>query len=41
VTELLYLRDADLRSFHATVTAVDEAGVVLDQTAFYVTGAWG
>ena len=37
-TELLYLRDAELRSFDATVTAVVEGGVVLDQTAFYVTG---
>jgi misacylated tRNA(Ala) deacylase len=39
-TELLYLRDAELRSFDATVTAVDpDAGaVVLDRTAFYVTG---
>jgi len=35
-TELLYLRDAELRSFDATVTAVVEGGVVLDQTAFYV-----
>ena len=38
-TELLYLRDAELRSFDATVTAVtEEGGVVLDRTAFYVTG---
>jgi misacylated tRNA(Ala) deacylase len=38
VTELLYLRDAELRAFDATVTAVGAGGVVLDQTAFYVTG---
>ena len=37
-TELLYLRDAELRSFDATVVAVVDSGVVLDQTAFYVTG---
>ncbi|HYD11178.1 MAG TPA: alanyl-tRNA editing protein [Acidimicrobiales bacterium] len=38
-TELLYLRDAELRSFDATVTAhVGADGVVLDRTAFYVTG---
>lgn len=39
-TELLYLRDAHLRSFEATVTAVDAEGgrVVLDRTAFYPTG---
>jgi misacylated tRNA(Ala) deacylase len=38
-TELLYLRDAELRSFDATVTAhAGDDGVVLDQTAFYVTG---
>jgi misacylated tRNA(Ala) deacylase len=38
VTELLYLRDAELRTFDATVAAVVDGGVVLDQTAFYVTG---
>ena len=40
MTELLYLRDAELREFDATVTAVDVDGrrVVLDQTAFYPTG---
>jgi misacylated tRNA(Ala) deacylase len=38
VTELLYLRDAEKRAFDATVTEVVEGGVVLDQTAFYVTG---
>jgi misacylated tRNA(Ala) deacylase len=39
-TELLYLRDAYLRSFDATVTAVDTEGrrVALDRTAFYATG---
>ncbi|MCU1373594.1 MAG: Ser-tRNA(Ala) deacylase [Actinomycetia bacterium] len=39
-TELLYLRDAELRTFDATVTAVDAdtGAVVLDRTAFYVTG---
>jgi misacylated tRNA(Ala) deacylase len=39
-TELLYLRDAGLRSFDAVVLglASDGSGVVLDRTAFYVTG---
>jgi misacylated tRNA(Ala) deacylase len=39
-TELLYLRDAHLRSFEATVTAIDADGgrVALDRTAFYPTG---
>jgi misacylated tRNA(Ala) deacylase len=39
-TELLYLRDAHLRSFEATVAAVDAEGgrVALDRTAFYPTG---
>jgi misacylated tRNA(Ala) deacylase len=39
-TELLYLRDAYLRDFDATVTAVDgeERRVALDRTAFYPTG---
>jgi misacylated tRNA(Ala) deacylase len=39
-TELLYLRDAYLRSFDAVVTAVDVDNnrVALDQTAFYPTG---
>jgi misacylated tRNA(Ala) deacylase len=39
-TELLYLRDAYLASFDATVVDVDEGGrrVALDQTAFYPTG---
>ena len=38
VTDLLYLRDAELRTFEATVVDVREAGVVLDRTVFYVTG---
>jgi len=37
-TDLLYLRDAYLRDFDATVTAVDAARVALDRTAFYPTG---
>ena len=37
-TELLYLRDASLRAFDATVVDADETGVALDKTAFYVTG---
>ena len=39
-TELLYLRDASLRSFDATVVAVDPEGrrLALDRTAFYPTG---
>ncbi len=39
-TELLYLRDAELREFEARVTAVDVEGgrVALDRTAFYATG---
>ena len=38
MTELLYLRDAYLRSFTARVTAVDGERVALDATAFYPTG---
>ncbi len=40
MTELLYLRDAYLREFDATVTDVDAAShrVALDRTAFYPTG---
>jgi misacylated tRNA(Ala) deacylase len=40
VTDLLYLRDAYLREFDATVVAVDGEGarVALDRTAFYPTG---
>jgi len=38
MTELLYLRDAYLREFSATVTKADENRVALDRTAFYPTG---
>ena len=40
MTELLFLRDAYLRQFDATVTAVDPDGqrIGLDRTAFYYTG---
>lgn len=40
MTELLFLRDAYLREFEATVTAVDPEGqrIALDRTAFYYTG---
>ena len=40
MTDLLYLRDAQLRDFDAVVTGVDAAGhrVALDRTAFYPTG---
>ena len=37
-TELLYLRDAYLDRFSATVTLVDGHNVALDRTAFYPTG---
>jgi len=39
-TDLLFLRDAYLRAFDGTVTAVDTEGrrVALDRTAFYPTG---
>jgi misacylated tRNA(Ala) deacylase len=39
-TDLLFLRDAYLRTFDALVTAVDgpERRVALDRTAFYATG---
>jgi misacylated tRNA(Ala) deacylase len=37
-TELLYLRDAYLRTFEATVVAVREGAVILERTAFYPTG---
>ncbi|QYG93091.1 alanyl-tRNA editing protein [Iamia sp. SCSIO 61187] len=39
-TDLLYLRDAGLLSFEATVTVVDVEGrrIALDRTAFYPTG---
>jgi misacylated tRNA(Ala) deacylase len=36
--DLLYLRDAYLREFDATVVAVDGSRVALDRTAFYPTG---
>ena len=38
MTDLLYLTDAYLRQFTATVTAVDGNRVALDRTGFYVTG---
>ena len=38
ISELLYLRDASLRAFDATVVDAAEDGVALDRTAFYVTG---
>lgn len=37
-TELLYLRDAELRSFAATVVDLRDDAVALDRTAFYPTG---
>ena len=37
MTDRLYLRDADLRSFEAAVVAVDSDRVELDRTAFYAT----
>jgi misacylated tRNA(Ala) deacylase len=37
-TDLLYLRDAQLRAFDATVTAVEGDRIALDRTAFYPTG---
>jgi misacylated tRNA(Ala) deacylase len=40
VTEMLYLKDAYLREFDATVTSVEASGrrVCLDRTGFYATG---
>ncbi len=38
MTERLYLDDAYLRRFDATVTAVDGRSITLDRTAFYPTG---
>ena len=38
MTELLYLRDAYLTSFTASVVAAREDAVALDRTAFYPTG---
>ncbi len=37
-TDLLYLRDAYVRRFEATVVAVDDGRVALDRSAFYPTG---
>jgi misacylated tRNA(Ala) deacylase len=37
-TDLLYLRDASLETFDATVQSAADDRVVLDRTAFYVTG---
>ena len=38
MTEKLYLADAELRIFDATVQAVNDDFIELDKTAFYVTG---
>jgi misacylated tRNA(Ala) deacylase len=38
MSELLYLTDAYVKEFEATVTAQVEGGVVLDRTAFYPGG---
>lgn len=38
MTDQLYLRDAQLQTFTATVSAVDGSAVALDKTAFYATG---
>jgi misacylated tRNA(Ala) deacylase len=38
LTELIYLRDAYLTEFDATVTDVRDGAVALDRTAFYPTG---
>lgn len=37
-TDLVYLRDVDLRTFEAVVVGVDGSTVALDRTAFYPTG---
>lgn len=37
-TDLLYLRDVDLREFDALVVGVNANAVALDRTAFYPTG---
>ena len=37
-TDLLYLRDVDLREFDAVVVGVNDSAVALDRTAFYPTG---
>ena len=38
MTDMLFLRDAYLREFEATVTDVDGHSVALDRTGFYATG---
>ena len=38
MTERLYLTDAYLQRFDATVTAIVDGGLVFDRTAFYPTG---
>jgi misacylated tRNA(Ala) deacylase len=38
MTELLYLRDAQLREFDAVVVDLDDHRIALDRTAFYATG---
>jgi misacylated tRNA(Ala) deacylase len=38
MTKLLYLHDSYLRDFTATVVDIIDDGIVLDRTAFYVTG---
>lgn len=38
MTELLYQTDSYLQEFEATVTAVEENGIVLDRTAFFPGG---
>jgi len=38
MTNLLYLEDAYLKAFSATVMDVVDGGVILDQTAFYAAG---
>lgn len=37
-TDLIYLRDVDVREFEAVVIGVDGDAVALDRTAFYPTG---
>jgi Ser-tRNA(Ala) deacylase AlaX len=41
MTDRLYLVDADLRTFDATVVSVDGDRVELDRTAFYATSVSG
>ncbi len=38
MTEEIFRQDAYMRSCEATVTAVDERGIVLDRTVFYAAG---